>query len=621
MANPVICSKCNMFLGNLYFLNSKINSSAIHRKNKVYYIADDKSQYSYAYCQGCWANYAINNTLIKQKTEPAIEANYSLYLTEYAENAQNKKELMKKNLIINDLNNNVSDLKIKISKEHDNNNILTSEINLLQDTINSLKQESENTVDKINLLSEKIGILEDNICDKIEENRCSLNCLDLLKNNFCRESEINFSLRGEIITLTSQVENFNNLNIKYGMTINALEEEIIILRNYINEKESDINSLNNKFDTNKKVMKNECEYNKTEIIKLKQYICELNDYIENNMTSNELFNNVQSNLINSQKMRNELVDEIDSLRHELFNLQIKNNVTNHIEKNHSVWESFTDNNCDDENINAWDVSDDKWVIVDFNNNCIHNYDESFIDKTNDDLITQINEMEYNISEYNEDFNDNSEIDINTTEYDTDFDDNSECSTDESSSVDFNEDNQDDNNYDDFIDDLNENAAFIANYPAFVENHIKEYVENTNYSDNQYNSFTDNNENNTNCGDYTDNDFVDELDDNINTEGDFVDGEIIDDINPDNFVDGEIVDNPINSDNEYNDYIDNDFVDDLELNGKSQINNEIIDLRDSYHIECDVPFDNKIFEEYKNKKQCDMDTNYFPKKYTIIHDFI
>ncbi len=619
MANPVICSKCNMFLGNLYFLNSKINSSAIHRKNKVFYIADDKSQYSYAYCQGCWANYAINNTLIRQKTEPAIEANYSLYLNEHAENVQNKKEIMKKNLIINDLNNNSSDLKIKLSKEHENNNILTNEITLLQDSINILKEESVSANEHIRLLTEKIVILEGNICDKTEENRCSLNCLDLLKNNFFKESKINEHLKEEIIKLNLQLENLNNLDSKYCMTINALEEELIIFRNYINEKENDINSLSNKFEMNKKVMSNESKHNKAEIIKLKQYICDLNDYIENNTVSNELFNNVQSNLENSQKMNHELVDEIESLRHELFGLQMEN--TKQMENNY-----IENNNVND--VDAWNVDDDKWIVVDFNNNRIYNnnYDESFVDKTDDDIMEQINEI----------LSDDNNIDYNSNEFE---------------SVDFDENNYD-NNYNDFVDD--ENGTFDDNYSNFVEHHINEYCENTNYSDNQYNSFTDNNENTTNCDDtdfvdeYIDNnnDFVDDdnyIDNNENNNNDcyddFVDDENYTDNNENNdFVDENYTDNNENNDfvddenyNDNNDFVDdenydfaNDFIDsENDVEQLNVINNNVIidDLRDSYHIECDVLFDEKIVEKYNDKKQYDQDINFFPIKYTIIHDFM
>jgi hypothetical protein len=98
MSSPVVCCKCNIYLGNLYFINSKINSSSISRKNKIFFIADYKSQYSYAYCQICWPNYAINNNLIKQKTEPTIEANYSLYF-EY-KNMQNENYLKVQLLMI-----------------------------------------------------------------------------------------------------------------------------------------------------------------------------------------------------------------------------------------------------------------------------------------------------------------------------------------------------------------------------------------------------------------------------------------------------------------------------------------------------------------------------------------
>ena len=635
MANPVICSKCNMFLGNLYFLNSKINSSTILRKNKVFYIADDKSQYSYAYCQGCWANHAINNPLIRQKTEPAIEANYSLYLNEYAENAQNKKDLVKKNLAITELNYSITDLKSKLSKEVEQNNIsnnkYVNEIDMLQNTIHSLRQQSDNAYNKIKVLTDKIETLESNIISKTEENICSLNCLDLLKGNFYKEVKTNDILRDEITYLKTQIENFNNIHSKYAETINTLEDKIIVLQSIINERDTQINSLSDTIEITKKVMKNEYQQNQAQIIKLKQYISDLNEHIENNMTTNETFNDLKVKFEESLMLNNKLVNEIESMRLYYSNPQ----------QNTDYNDEFIDN-CDDQCYEGepWDVNDDKWIIVNFDEININNCDD-FID---------------NNDEHSNDDQTNNLID-------NDFIDNNENINQTNNSID--ENYSEDNNYNDFVDSTNENESLINN--NVIEYRIVNYDITDICSDNHYDSFVDNKsgsddstiDDNSESDDTTTEE--DSSDDNISEEDSNEDNTSEENsiennnINCDDFVDSDIIiykkeiddeefnyfiDEPVDNNND--DFIDSEILYEklqtlhkvkklscnnypLEFNDKSfiidDIDNEMTDLRDSYHIVQTVKFDEKIFEEYKNKQKNDNDTDYFPKKYTIIHDFI
>jgi chromosome segregation ATPase len=328
MTNPVSCSKCNIFLGNLYFLNSKINSTPNNipfRKNKVFYIADDKTQYSYAYCQKCWPNNAINNSLIKQKTDPVIEANYALYLNEYADNIQNKKEL-KKNIEYNEmLSSEVTDLKNQLFDEINKHNITkaeyTNEIDNLQSNIISLKYKNTNVTNFLDNLNEKIIDLEKELLFKTEESECSLTCIEVLKDNVLEEQNTNNNLRLTIDDLKSKINDLNMVHFNYVNIIKNFDEKINEFKNIINQKDETINKLKNVNKINKKVMKNEYEHNKAKIFKLENYLNELNDFIDNNMTTNDRVQSLEHNLFIANDMRYNLLTNLEELRQKNITLE------------------------------------------------------------------------------------------------------------------------------------------------------------------------------------------------------------------------------------------------------------------------------------------------------------
>lgn len=424
MANPVVCSNCNMFLGNLYFLNSKINSSASHRKNKIFYIADDKSPYSYPYCQTCWASCVISNNLIRQKTEPAIEANYSLYLAEYLENAKNKKELLNKNATIDELNNNIALLTNELQRrgiiqtEPENTTELKNTIDEAIEKIKFLEEENQ-------LFKEEVKVLEAEIKDKDEENTCSLNCLDLLKANFYRESQNNDKLREEIkflkqiqqdnvhkenqmndsireeIKLLKQQHNDNIslIQSKYISTIVSLEDRISFLEdkivtlehviddddddidamknviinlegkvsmyeNTINNNINQIHSLKNTIKGTDAIIQTIHENNKTQTLKWKKYINDLNDYIEYNTVPKQTIQITadQNNhiVIDHDDWRSNSINENDNVQYDSFADNDDSgkyndyyipfeNVIDSINENH--YDSFVDNETVDDETN------------------------------------------------------------------------------------------------------------------------------------------------------------------------------------------------------------------------------------------------------------------------------
>jgi hypothetical protein len=394
-----------------------------------------------------------------------------------------------------------------------------------------------------------------------------------------------------------------------------LEDKIIILQNIIDEKDIKFNKMHNKLETNKKVMINEYEYNMMRIAKLKQYISDLNDHIENNMTTNEIFNEIKIQLEDSLKSKNELVNEIETMR-----------LNTH-------WNTFV-------NDDSWNVSDDKWIDINVN---IENDINSYDDFVSDDKWSDVNVNDINSYD---DFVDNNEMITQTNE---------------NSSEEYS--NYDDNNYDDFVDEMNENELSPNN--NLIKQYIIEYNNINICSDNQYDSFIDNKSENENTideecndsitdgecsSDYESNhdividvDYDDFVDDDIVIveDDDFVDNEVITagkDIDYD-FVDDEVM--IVEKDIDY-DFIDDESIDEfidsellyeklqnvhkvlcdnypLELNNNELfVDDKIIDLRDSYHIVQNVDFDEKIFHEYKSKQKTE--TEYFPRKYTIIDDY-
>jgi predicted nucleic acid-binding Zn-ribbon protein len=206
---------------------------------------------------------------------------------------------------------------------------------MLQDTIYSLKQQNEHANNKIRSLNEKVSYLENEVSVKAEENTCSLNCLELLRNNFLKESKKNNELNDKMDYMKSQIDKLNNSSAQCGQIIVTLEDRIITLQNIIGEKENEISLLNKTVKTNNNILRNEYENNKTKIFKLKSYIHDLNELIETSMTPNEVLKMVQGNLEQSYDVRMKLENEIKEL-----NDKLKKNETD-----------------------IWNVSDDKWIVI------------------------------------------------------------------------------------------------------------------------------------------------------------------------------------------------------------------------------------------------------------------
>jgi len=647
MTNPVTCSKCNVFLGNLYFLNSKINSSVnniTYRKNKIFYIADEKTQASLPYCQKCWPNYVINNPLIKQKTDPVIEANYALYLNEYAENSQTKKELKKRNDFINNLNDEVHELKEKLFREAEQNcssvNKYINELTFLQDTVTSLQQQNTNATNKINNLNEKIIALENEIVVKTEENTDTSSYIDFLRDDLIKEATANDGLQVEINNMKKHMEALNTINFSYVSVIQTLENKITELKNLILDKETTISSLSNTLTINQKVMKNNHEHNQNKIHKLKNYLSDLNDFISYNMVTNEQLQTVQNNLENEVYSKYKLLIEMDNLKDknimlentiEELNKKINENyVYYHNEENYDG-EKYDGENYDEENCND-NCSDDE--------NCYYNYDEL----QNYLVPLKLNTCDNNVSEdifVNSNFNINNNSNIEAKYENTFIDTDDGCNIQQNDVVQC--------EYNHFIDtddgcNTQQNNVVIIEQNEFidtddvweVDTNGPEPENNQSYNFPQHNDFIDTDEiydDNNNCPNSEvehkyDNNFIDTDDcdyaDCINDEGDC--NNIINEIQTQMVaVESDEIDTTEN-DSDSGDFDESDTYDYYEDGDcvivMNPLYNDKIDTRESFHTECDIVLDENIMAEYQNKNKSDIiNTIQFQKKYTIIENFI
>lgn len=341
MTNPVTCSKCNIFLGNLYFLNSKISSSNTisFRKNKVYYIADDKSQYAYAYCQKCWPTYVLSNNVIKQKVDPIIDANYTLYINEYGENIHNKKELGK---LIGEL----SHVKEQLVREEENNNILVtkyvSEISLLKEHIEKLEQENSLCKDKMNLCYFNIESIQNDFDVITEENKHLVNDLGLCKfNNEALQNDLNERVqKNNILTDKLNLCKFNNETLQNDY--DEMAEQMDNYENYIDNMETmllDKTSIIKLLNTDNKIIRKELNNNKTMLHKLKIYSNDLNDFVEENMITKEQLQNTQVHLHDSLVEKYHLADEINELNDELKTYREESKLLHKMSGSDELWDA------------------------------------------------------------------------------------------------------------------------------------------------------------------------------------------------------------------------------------------------------------------------------------------
>lgn len=319
MSNPTTCCKCNFYIGNIYFVNGKINASynnVTNKKNKIYYIADENTQYSYPYCQKCWISNALATNALKQQIDPIIDANYTLYLNEHVDNINSKKELSKMhnktvsmnneiiglNTTIKNINDNFdanvseqverlnNDLKNRLDTEIENNNILVNkyitEIDALYTTIETLNQKNDNAKHNIENLYIKIDKLEQDLYNEKQENVYNLSCLSLVTGDYTREKEINLKAVENIENMKKQINDCNDVTKHYENLIKSLETRITSLRSIILSNDRINTSLKNTYETNKKLMKNMEDANKAKVVKMQYYLNDLNDYIENNFNVN-----------------------------------------------------------------------------------------------------------------------------------------------------------------------------------------------------------------------------------------------------------------------------------------------------------------------------------------------
>jgi hypothetical protein len=391
MTNPVNCSKCNIFLGNLYFLNSKINSTPTNipfRKNKVFYIADDKTQYSYAYCQKCWPNNVINNQLIKQKTDPVIEANYALYLNEYNENVQNKKDLTKSMQHIGSLHEEITDLKDKLFEETNKHHIsvskYTDELEHLENTVATLKLKNSKVNDTLDSLYEEIELLEDEINVKDDTNECLENCVKILESNFAEEQKKNKNLNINVEEMKKKLCDLNMIHFNYVNVIKNLEQKITDFKKIIDMQENKIVGISNANRINGIIMKNEHEHNKTKIFKLQNYLNELNDFVAENMTSNIKVQQLEHNLYISNDIKCNLLKELEQQRQQNITLEYTISDLCEIINNNEEQQLSSDN--------------DRYYNYDLLQNTLH-YEPNFVDEdetsenvivTDDDTYTESN---------------------------------------------------------------------------------------------------------------------------------------------------------------------------------------------------------------------------------------
>lgn len=415
MTNPVNCSKCNIFLGNLYFLNSKINSTPTNipfRKNKVFYIADDKTQYSYAYCQRCWPNNVINNQLIKQKTDPVIEANYTLYLNEYNENVQNKKELQKNIQHISSLHEEITDLKDKVfdqtNKHHITISKYSNELEHLENTVETLKIKNSKVNETLDSLYEEIELLEEEIQVKDEHNDCLENCVKLLESGLEDEKTKNKNLNMNIAEMKKKLCDLNMIHFNYVNVIKNLEQKITEFKKIIDKQEHTIVGLSNANKVNSLIIKNEYEHNKTKISKLQNYLNELNDFVADNMTHNDKVQQLEHNLYISNDIKCNLLRELEQQRQQ--NIKLEYTVSDLCEIiNQNEQQQLSDEH-------------DRYYNYDLLHNTL-DYEPNFVDEdetsenvivTNDDNYAQINDgdviVDFSENNFNDDDDDDDDID-------------------------------------------------------------------------------------------------------------------------------------------------------------------------------------------------------------------
>lgn len=402
MSNPTTCCKCNFYIGNIYFVNGKINASynnVTNKKNKIYYIADENTQYSYPYCQKCWISNALATTTLKQQIDPIIDANYTLYLNEHVDNINTKKELIKTqsknaslnneiiglNTTIKNINDNFDanvndqieklnkDLKHKLDTEIENNNILVNkyikEIDVLYSSIESLNQKNDNAKHTINELYNKIEKLEQELYNEKQENLYNLSCLSLVTGDYTREKEINLKSVENIEMMKKQINECNDVTKHYEHLIESLESRITSLRSIIIANDKINSSLKNTYETNKKLMKNMEEANKQKIVKMQYYLNDLNDYIENTLNVN---NEIDDIVISYLKKKNK------SLKQENKDLKAQLNPNNEFEYfiDDNVYEVTSVENVTEENV--------EFVFTGEKENVDESYDNEYVDETKSD---------------------------------------------------------------------------------------------------------------------------------------------------------------------------------------------------------------------------------------------